>query len=306
MTGSAMTARSTLAVNAKAIAVALLLACPSVQASDHQLSLQEIFQQALYGDHQTALKLINQRIAKSDEILRHHFIKALILNEANQTDEAIVILEELARSYPKQQAILNNLAVLYIKVNRLNDAEATLQKAISLNPNYAVAHENLGDLYVKMANAAFKQAIVRSKQATPAQQKSQLINDRLQQLVTSSEENSQQDNDKAAIKLTIKRWSQVWAAQRVDQYLNFYADDFEPSRNISLSEWRHVRRERISSPSFIKLSVSAINFDILNNESALITFQQHYTSDRFSDQSTKRLRLIKTQHRWLIQKEQSY
>ena len=53
----------------------------------------------------------------------------------------------------------NNLAVLYAQQNQLDKARTALMMAIQTNPSYAIAHENLGDLYARLASQAYDKAL---------------------------------------------------------------------------------------------------------------------------------------------------
>ena len=49
----------------------------------------------------------------------------------------------------------NNLAVLYARVGRLDDAREALVAALELRPD-AVVYANLGDVYMKLAERAYQ------------------------------------------------------------------------------------------------------------------------------------------------------
>src|SRR6478735_8377352 len=49
----------------------------------------------------------------------------------------------------------NNLAALYAAQSQFDKARAALEMAIKLNPDYATAHENLGDVYARLAAQSY-------------------------------------------------------------------------------------------------------------------------------------------------------
>ena len=53
----------------------------------------------------------------------------------------------------------NNLAVLYAGQNQFDKARTALEMAIRTNPSYTTAHENLGDVYAKLASQAYGKAL---------------------------------------------------------------------------------------------------------------------------------------------------
>ena len=71
--------------------------------------------------------------------------------------EAIAIFENLRDDHPAMFEAHNNLAVLYAKLGRLNDARETLIAALELRPD-AVVYANLGDVYLQLAEKAYMRA----------------------------------------------------------------------------------------------------------------------------------------------------
>ena len=48
--------------------------------------------------------------------------------------------------------------MLYAAQSQFDKARAALEMAIKLNPGYATAHENLGDVYVRLAAQSYSRA----------------------------------------------------------------------------------------------------------------------------------------------------
>lgn len=86
------------------------------------------------------------------------FLKGVALNEMNRTSEAIAMFKGLTEDYPELPEPYNNLAVIYAKLNQLDHARMALEMAIRTHPSYATAHENLGDIYARLAKEAYSQA----------------------------------------------------------------------------------------------------------------------------------------------------
>jgi predicted Zn-dependent protease len=87
------------------------------------------------------------------------FLKGVIQTEAGKTDDAIVTLNALTQEYPELPEPYNNLAALYAGQNQYDKARTALEMAIRINPNYATAHENLGDVYAKLASQSYSKAL---------------------------------------------------------------------------------------------------------------------------------------------------
>jgi tetratricopeptide (TPR) repeat protein len=107
---------------------------------------------------QAALTQLDARIASNPRDAQAKFKRATVLAHLNRDDEAITAFIELTQLYPELPEPYNNLAALYAKQGRLTDARAALETAVKVNPNYGLAFENLGDLYLRMASEAYRRA----------------------------------------------------------------------------------------------------------------------------------------------------
>lgn len=145
------------------VAVCIVLAAPPVPANE----VQEINQQIHKGDLAGALTRANDYLAKDPKDAQTRFLKGLILANQGKTNDAIAVFTGLTEDYPELPEPYNNLAVLYASQNKFDAARNALEMAIRANPNYATAHENLGDLYARMAMIAYDKTLaLDSKNAT--------------------------------------------------------------------------------------------------------------------------------------------
>jgi tetratricopeptide (TPR) repeat protein len=87
------------------------------------------------------------------------FIKGVIQTEAGKPADAIATFTKITEDYPELPEPYNNLAVLYAGQSQFDKARAALEMAIRTNPSYATAHENLGDVYAKLASQAYSKAL---------------------------------------------------------------------------------------------------------------------------------------------------
>ncbi|HEY9025308.1 MAG TPA: tetratricopeptide repeat protein, partial [Burkholderiaceae bacterium] len=60
--------------------------------------------------------------------------------------------------YPDLPEPYNNLAALYAANGDYGRARVTLEQAVRANPGYAIAHENLGDVYAALASQSYAKA----------------------------------------------------------------------------------------------------------------------------------------------------
>lgn len=107
-----------------------------------------------------------EALAKADQYLvgkardpQMRFLRGVILTESGKTQDAIATFSKLTEDYPELPEPYNNLAVLYASQSQFDKARAALEMAIRTNPSYATAHENLGDVYAKLASQAYSKAL---------------------------------------------------------------------------------------------------------------------------------------------------
>jgi len=161
-----------------AVAVALSIGvcgAPAVLAQSDEL--QEANQLFKQGQLDKALERVNAHLAKNPKDARGRFLRGIILTEQNKPNDAIKVFTELTQEFPELPEPYNNLAVLYASQGQYDKARAALEMAIRTHPSYATAHENLGDIYAKMASQAYDKALQLDKSNTTAQTKLNLIKD---------------------------------------------------------------------------------------------------------------------------------
>jgi len=137
-----------------------------------------------YGDVNQLLRngKLAEAIAKADQYLaakprdpQMRFLKGVIQTESGKPADAIQTFTKLTEDYPELPEPYNNLAVLYAGQSQFDKARAALEMAIRTNPSYATAHENLGDVYAKLASQAYTKALQLDSSNTAVQPKLALI-----------------------------------------------------------------------------------------------------------------------------------
>ena len=107
------------------------------------------------------------------------------------------------------------------------------------------------------------------------------------------------------VKQTVLDWAAAWTQQNVDAYLEYYAGDFSPDDGSSLEQWREYRRERLTAPLSIQVSVSDLVVDMLESDHAQVTFTQIYESPTYGDRVKKNMLIKLEQNGWRISQEQT-
>ena len=157
--------------------LALVAAGLTFQASAAADPLQEIGRLAKQGQQAQALEQVDRYLAGKPKDAQGRFLKGLILTEMNRPNEAIAIFQKLSEDYPELPEPYNNLAVVYAQLKQYDKARQALEMAIRTHPAYATAHENLGDIYARLASQAYDKALQLDSSNTSAQTKLSMIRD---------------------------------------------------------------------------------------------------------------------------------
>jgi len=83
-----------------------------------------------------------------------YLIKSQILLGMRKPADAAAILEEAAKADPSNAGIHLNLGLVYLKLDRIDDAEKNLQEAIRLDPNLSDAYLGLAHIWDKRGDPA--------------------------------------------------------------------------------------------------------------------------------------------------------
>ena len=127
------------------------------------------------GQQAQALERVDIFLKQNSKDARGRFLKGLILTEQGKPAEAIKIFIGLTEDFPELPEPYNNLAVLHASQGQYDKARIALEMSIRTHPSYATAHENLGDIYAKMASQAYDKALQLDKSNAAAQTKLEMI-----------------------------------------------------------------------------------------------------------------------------------
>ena len=305
-----------------AVVACVIVASTPVLANE----VQDINQQFRKGDLTGALDRANRYLAKNPKDAQARFLKGLILADQGKTNDAIAVFTGLTEDYPELPEPYNNLAVLYASQSKYEAAKNALEMAIRTHPSYATAHENLGDIYAKMASLAYDKALALDNKNAAAQTKLALIQDMIggpsrkpavtkpaatlaakpaaaESAPAKSVPTTSSTPASSAIEAAISRWAQAWSARDVDAYLAAYASDYAAS-GMTRANWVAQRRSRITAPKSIEIKISDLKIE-QQGDSASASFRQHYRSDRLTSNATKTLKLALQNGEWRIVGESS-
>ena len=338
------------ALRLAALIVGLTLAAVSHAQSD---DLQDSSRLLKQGQHAQALERVNQYIATRPRDAQGRFLKGLILVEQNKVADAIDVFTRLSQDYPELPEPYNNLAVLYAAQGQYEKARQSLEMSIRTHPSYATAHENLGDVYTKLASQAYDRALQLDSSNSAAQTKLSLVREMILGTNRTAHAAARTEPAKAAeaskatvlaaapkastagapearlapepksaagkapekqadkgaaagsedVSKAVLGWAQAWSKKDVDAYLAYYARDFKTPNGEPRGEWEKARRQRITAPKHIEVSVDGLKVSAIDANSAKISFRQHYRSDSLKADSGKTLVMVRVDGKWLIQQE---
>jgi tetratricopeptide (TPR) repeat protein len=311
------------------VAVSAALASPLAQAQADDY--EEVNRLLRAGQFSEAMSKADQYLAGKPRDPQMRFLKGVIQTESGKQADAVATFQKLTEEFPELPEPYNNLAVLYAGQSQFDKARAALEMAIRTNPSYATAHENLGDVYAKLASQAYSKALqldaanagvapklslIRNLFATdakgvkpssaPAAAAAPVAAAKPATSAPASAPAAQapvaSGNVEGEVEAAVAAWAKAWSSKNMSGYLGAYAGSFTPPGGQSRSEWETDRKARIMPRNRIDVDISELSVSV-NGDRASAKFRQAYSSDSLSVTSRKTLDLVKSGNRWLIVRE---
>lgn len=364
--------------------------------------LQEVSRLVRAGQYQGAIDKANTVLATKPKDALARFLKGVSLTELGKTNDAIAIFQSITEDNPELPEPYNNLAVLYASKGQFEKARTALELAIQTHPSYSTAHENLGDVYAKLASQAYDRALQLDKGNSGVQGKLGLIKDLFS---TQPRASQKPDASKIASNATmvtpavtptvattaassvaappvatkvepvkiaaapaplvapmlpsapasgparaipvtapsasapvavapapqvvvvapaspaqtaasagetenvmaaVRGWASAWSKQDADRYISTYSSSFKPDDGKSRREWERERRDRVTSPSYVKVEVAEAAVVMNSDGTADVKFRQNYDSSKLKNHSVRKtLSLVKSGGGWQIVRERN-
>lgn len=148
-------AKNYIQITLRMLTLAAAMAMPNAYANDYA----EVTQLMRAGKFTEAMNKAEQYLSSKPRDPQMRFLKGVIQRDTGKTAEALTTFTRLTEDYPELPEPYNNLAVLYAGQSQFDKARAALEMAIRTNPSYSTAHENLGDVYAKLASQAYNKAL---------------------------------------------------------------------------------------------------------------------------------------------------
>jgi len=157
----------------------ILLLAGSLVATGTLASVEEARKALEQGNYEQALEAVDSQLRRNRDDAEARFLRGLSLVLLNRDGEATQVFADLVRDHPELPEPYNNLAVLYARAGQYEQARDALETALIKHPSYATAHENLGDVYATMAQAAWKRAQTLDRNNSMLDSKLALIDEAL-------------------------------------------------------------------------------------------------------------------------------
>ena len=127
------------------------------------------------GQYAPALAKIDSVLAADGKNPQARFLKGVVQTDQAETEAAIATFQALTEDYPELPEPYNNLAVIWAQRGEYDKARKALELALASRPDYAIAHENLGDIYARLASTEYDRAAALDKANKTAQTKLALV-----------------------------------------------------------------------------------------------------------------------------------
>ena len=329
--------RSYVTQSLRAMTLATTLVATLAFADDYS----DVSQLVRSGKLAEALVKADQYLVTKPRDPQMRFLKGVIQRDSGKTADAVATFSRLTEDYPELPEPYNNLAVLYAGQSQFDKARTALEMAIRTNPSYSTAHENLGDVYAKLASQAYSKALQLDNDNQAVAPKLALIRELFTQqpgkpgkpLATAAKPIASAPapaptpggvSAPAAstltppaiapkptegglattqeVESTVRAWAAAWASKDVKAYLALYGKEFDPPGSQNRGAWEQERRVKISSKSKIEVKIDGLTIDV-SGDRAVAKFRQDYKAGSLAVSSRKTLELLKRADRWQIVKE---
>ena len=277
------------------------------------------------GNTREAIEVFTRLTQDFPELPEPYNNLAVIYAGQGQFDKARVALEQSIRTHPSYATAYENLGDVYAKL-----ASQAYDKALQLDTGNSVAQNKLalvrelvgGGSRAPQTVAAREQkpaasaapapapvsvaatapAAVPQTPPAPAVTAPAVKPAEIRPTPGKPAAKPAPSGEEAVIEM-VKAWANAWSKRDADAYLSFYAKDFKTPHGEARSDWEQVRRQRVSGPKSISVSIDDPEVRIADETSATVSFRQHYRSDVIRSSANKTLDLMKANGRWLIRQE---
>jgi len=157
---------------AGALGTTTLTAVAQSAPADEVAEVQRLYYS---GQSSEAMRRADEYLVAHPKDARVRFLKGVMLADGQRDMEAMGVFQKLSEDYPDLAEPYNNLAALYAAAGDYARARISLEQALRNNPTYAVAQENLGDVYAALAAQSYTRALTLEPASTTLPAKLALV-----------------------------------------------------------------------------------------------------------------------------------
>ena len=270
------------------------------------------------GKPQTALIAAEKALDARPQDPELRLLRANALEAMGDPKAAVRVLETLIREYPAAPGPYNDLARLYARQGRLDQARETLERGLAGHPVYATLHRNLTGVYEAQAQAEYAKALdlngatpkpdlnpllalhapesPQPARAPPTPPKAKPSPKTADPEPTRAQETQPPAPDPVQ---ALTAWAKAWSAKDIAGYLAAYDADFHAPGG-DRATWAQKRRQRLRKPQWIQVRLDQIQVTPRTDDAVTITALQRYRSNTFQSTVRKRWRLRLDNGVWRI------
>lgn len=277
------------------------------------------------GNTKEAIAMFQKLTEDFPELPEPYNNLAVIYAGQGQYDRARQALEQSIRTHPSYATAYENLGDVYAKL-----ASQAYDKALQLDSSNAAAQNKLAlvrDLVGSAPKGGAKPAAVAQKEPAkpvaeppkppvvvaaapekpapvaekPAAKPAPEAAKPAAEAKPAPEPKPAADGSAEVVQV-VNAWAAAWSKKDVDAYLAFYAKNFKTPGGEARADWEAGRRQRITAPKSISVTVSAPKVT-MSGDTATVSFRQSYRSDVVKSDGGKTLVLARAGGRWQIVQE---
>ena len=143
-----------------------------LQPGDFTTRVEKLIRDGRAAD---ALELADLGLARNARNVQLRFERTVALERLGRTEDAARDLKSMIAQYPELPEPYNNLAAIEAGLGNYEEALTLLKDVLRINPNFALARKNLGDVYIAFALESYESA-------APAFEKNDEVQQRLRTL----------------------------------------------------------------------------------------------------------------------------
>ncbi|HXH65463.1 MAG TPA: hypothetical protein VNH42_08160, partial [Mariprofundaceae bacterium] len=111
-------------------------------------------------------------------------------------------------------------------------------------------------------------------------------------------------SDQADVVKAFEGWRAAWSARDLDGYFAAYSDGFTPDAHTTHAAWKRYKRRVIMAKDFIHVGAKHVVFkSLLAGKRAQLSFDEHFESNDYREDTRKLLEFAKIHGRWEITRE---